>query len=66
VPPVLTTASRLDGANPQALEHDSLLLVSIILFATAAELVAEIVVIRVARSSLLRVNTFLSSLRIFT
>jgi hypothetical protein len=40
--------------------------VSIILFAAAAELITEVVVVRVTSRGFLRVNTFLSSLGIFT
>lgn len=56
VPPVLAAASSLDSAEAQALEHSALLLVWVILLAAAAELIAEVVVVLVARGRFLGVD----------
>lgn len=56
VPPILATAPSLNTAEAKALEHNALLLVWVIFLTTATKLVAEVVIVFVARGSFLRVD----------
>jgi hypothetical protein len=60
VPPVLATTSRLVCAQPEALEHGTLLLERVVIALAAAEAVPEVLVVLVVGVRLLRMDASLS------